>query len=196
MYSAKKVGGRKLYELARRGETIERASVTIRIDALEALRHESGALLDAREAGTTDLLLRVVCSAGTYVRVLAEAVGERLGTEAHLVSLRRTRAGKFGLAAALTLEELEEIVRRGALAEHIISPAAALSELPSLHLTEAETRRTRHGAALGLGHRGANYVDTQPVCMLDEDGNLVAIGVYDEQSQSLRPRVGLAAEDD
>src|SRR5205085_2121936 len=90
MYSAKKVQGRKLYELARRGVEVERQAVRVRIQLLEALR-DGGALVRPNADGTCELRVRVVCSAGTYVRVLAEEIGAHLGTGAHLAALRRTR---------------------------------------------------------------------------------------------------------
>src|SRR5688572_25204883 len=77
MYSAKKQDGRKLYELARKGEEVERVPVRVTVHTFEAVAG-SGSLLKNNEDGTLDLAVRVVCSAGTYVRTLAEAVGERL----------------------------------------------------------------------------------------------------------------------
>ncbi|HEX8352045.1 MAG TPA: tRNA pseudouridine(55) synthase TruB, partial [Pyrinomonadaceae bacterium] len=97
MYSAKKVRGKKLYELARRGEEIERQAVRVRVSEFEIAAEGGGSLLSPNEDGTCDLRARVVCSAGTYVRALAESLGENLGTGAHLAALRRTRAGEFGL---------------------------------------------------------------------------------------------------
>jgi tRNA pseudouridine55 synthase len=79
-FSARQVGGRRLYELARRGEAVARAATPITVHALD---------LVSRGADTIELEVR--CSAGTYVRALARDLGERLGTGAHLVALRRTR---------------------------------------------------------------------------------------------------------
>src|SRR5919198_1629770 len=92
MYSAKKVGGKKLYELARRGEEVERASVRVTVSVFEVMADSAGAWSRRNEDGTCDVRARVVCSAGTYVRALAESVGERLSVGAHLAALRRTRA--------------------------------------------------------------------------------------------------------
>ncbi len=88
MYSAKKVQGQKLYELARRGEEVERKAVRVRVSEFEIMDGPDGApWLRRNDDGTCDLSTRVVCSAGTYVRVLAESLGERLGTGAHLAAL-------------------------------------------------------------------------------------------------------------
>src|SRR5438270_12659690 len=106
MYSAKKVQGKKLYEMARRGVEVERKAVRVTIHELEAKARDSGALLSHNEDGTYDLSISVVCSAGTYIRTLAEAIGDRLGTPAHLASLRRTRAGNFRVEDAISLDEL------------------------------------------------------------------------------------------
>ncbi len=78
MYSAKKIAGRKLYELARRGEEVERRAVRVTIHELSAERR-GGELLRKNEDGTLDLSIRVLCSAGTYVRTLAESIGAALG---------------------------------------------------------------------------------------------------------------------
>ncbi|MGH9903393.1 MAG: tRNA pseudouridine(55) synthase TruB, partial [Pyrinomonadaceae bacterium] len=92
MYSAKKVKGQKLYELARRGEEVEREAARVSVREFAAVRQQGGALLRRDDCDETyDMAVRVVWSAGTYVRTLAESVGERLGVGAHLAALRRTR---------------------------------------------------------------------------------------------------------
>jgi tRNA pseudouridine55 synthase len=187
MYSAKKVLGRKLYELARRGLEIERAAVPVFIHRLEALNTGDAQLLRAREDGTIDMDVRVVCSAGTYIRVLAEEIGERLKTGAHLSSLRRTRAGQFSLDAALTLDELQEREARDIL----LAPGAALSFLPFVHLTADETRRAKQGARL-RAEAAAAFCDGARVRLLDDSGSLVAVGVYEAETQMVHPRVVLA----
>ena len=94
MYSAKKQDGRKLYELARRGEEVERKPVRVCIYKFEAIK-PTGELLKDNLDGTFDFEVRVACSSGTYVRTLAEDFGKRLGVGAHLAELRRTRVGDF-----------------------------------------------------------------------------------------------------
>jgi tRNA pseudouridine55 synthase len=191
MYSAKKVGGQKLYELARRGVEIERAAVGVSIRELE-IAEAGGAWLHANEDGTCDLRVRVACSAGTYVRVLAEDLGARLGVGAHLAALRRTRAGAFRIAEATTLEELAARADNGGTGELLSTPDAALPELPFLHLTAEDARRTRHGAAIRVpGESGRPWRDGERVRMRDEAGNLIAVGVYEAARGSLQPRVML-----
>jgi tRNA pseudouridine55 synthase len=195
MYSAKKVMGKKLYELARRGQEIERKSARVTIHRLETMPFldQRGAMLRDNEDGSCDVGLRVVCSAGTYVRVLAEEFGERLGTLAHLAALRRTRAGSFKIASAVTLDQLEKISLSDVRANFLISPEAALPELASLHLTSEEARSARHG--VGVRVQQASWVEGEQVRMLSEGAGLIAIGVYDAGTQTLRPRVVIKTEE-
>jgi tRNA pseudouridine55 synthase len=192
MYSAKKVQGQKLYDLARRGVEVEREAVRVTVHEIEAVENEGGALLGRNEDGTCELSIRVVCSAGTYVRVLAEVVGERLGVGAHLSELRRTRAGAFSLSQSVSLDRLNELAEGGALGEVLIEMNAALSELQAAHLTADEARRVRHGAAV-VARRTASsqWSDKEHVRMCDESGQLLAVGVYDAARGVLQPRVTL-----
>ncbi|HEX8843421.1 MAG TPA: tRNA pseudouridine(55) synthase TruB [Pyrinomonadaceae bacterium] len=192
MYSAKKVQGKKLYELARRGVEVVRAAARVTIYELEAVQRGDH-LLQSNEDGTQDLSIRVKCSAGTYVRTLAESIGERLGASAHLASLRRTRAGDFGIEEAIGLDELQELADAGRVEERILSPDAALSGLPFLHLTADEARRALHGVALGV-RDGTNWPKDRPIRMLDANGSLIAVGVYDSASHALRPRIVFSPE--
>ena len=195
MYSAKKQQGRRLYELARRGEEVARASVRVTIREFETLPND-GLLLATNEDGTRDLTVRVACSAGTYVRTLAEDLGRRLGVGAHLVALRRTRAGDFPITDALTLEELQRTIDERAgkgLAGVLPSMDVALSRFPFLLLTKTEGERVRHGMNVAVaGDAGAMWADGEKVRMRDKDGNLIAIGFFDGASRTLHPRVVLA----
>ncbi|MGH9931239.1 MAG: tRNA pseudouridine synthase B, partial [Pyrinomonadaceae bacterium] len=123
MYSAKKQGGRKLYELARRGEEVERKPVRVCVDKFEAIK-PTGELLKDNLDGTFDFAVRVACSAGTYVRTLAEDFGKRLGVGAHLAELRRTRVGDFQIQQAQTLERLKVSAAEEALSK-IMLPSDA-----------------------------------------------------------------------
>jgi tRNA pseudouridine55 synthase len=191
MYSAKKVAGKKLYELARRGEEVERKAVPVRVGEFEIVADENEAPIKTNEDGTCDVRARVVCSAGTYVRALAESFGENLKTGAHLAALRRTRAGEFGLERAVSLEELPKLVEEGT--EFLVPLEAALPRLPSAHLTAEEARRVRHGAAVAA-RESSGWEDGAHVALLDERGALLAVGAYDAAADLLRPRVMLAVE--
>ena len=194
MYSAKKVGGRKLYELARRGEEIERKPIRVTISKFESMSHDDG-LLQKNDDGTCDLKVRVVCSAGTYVRVLAEDFGKRVGIGAHLAELRRTRGGDFKIEAAITLERLSELTRSDSASQILISPDAALSHLPTVQLTADDVRRTLHGMDVQIEASATfNWSDGQPVRMGDT-GELTAVGIYDKNREVIHPRVVMKDKD-
>jgi tRNA pseudouridine55 synthase len=197
MYSAKKVGGKKLYELARRGEEIEREAVRVSVREFEIIADGDGSFMKSNGDATCDVRARVVCSAGTYVRALAESVGAALGAGAHLAALRRTRAGEFPIERAVTLESLQRFVEEGPPvengAEFLLPIEAALPHMPAAHLTAEEARRVRHGAAVGA--RGAEGLeDGARVALFDEGGALLAVGSYDSERGAFRPRVMLAVE--
>jgi len=189
MYSAKKVKGQKLYELARRGEEIERASVRVTISAFEMI-DQRAELLRANEDGTRDVAVRVVCSAGTYVRTLAEDFGKLLSLGAHLAELRRTRAGAFKIDKANTLEQLSELAASGLLAQALISPDATLAHLPALDLSVDEVRRTMNG--LDLQVEQTSWPTGQAVRLRESSGELMAVGIYDEAQKLVHPQVVLA----
>ena len=194
MYSAKKSGGRKLYELARRGEEIERQPVPVHVYSLKPTKN-GGQLLQDNADGTVDLAVRVVCSAGTYIRTLAEDFGKLLGLGAHLAELRRTSAGDFRVSDARTLEQLKQIVDEGSLGTILIAPDAALSRMPFVHLSASDAQRARHGMAIPMKVVSTEvWADGEKVRMRDKQGNLLAIGVYDQARRLLQPHVVLAAE--
>jgi len=145
MYSAVRVGGRRLHEAARAGEEVERAPRKVRIDALELLAFEP-----AEPGGHARARLRVSCGKGTYVRTLAADLGRALGVPAHLAALRRTAASGFGIAGAIPLEEAEALGRtdRDALRARLVPTADALGSLPAVTVDAAEVRALAQGKAL------------------------------------------------
>ncbi len=202
MYSAKKVKGKKLYELARRGVEIERKAVRVTVSAFEILRGADDTWRQRNEDGTCDVRARVVCSAGTYVRVLAEDVGARLGMGAHLSALRRTRAGEFHIKDARQLEDVARMFEDGASVPEslssraLISLDAALPDMPSAHLTDEEAQKVRHGAAVRVNHKHQPraWVDGAHVKLLDSTNELLAVAMYNAEAGVLQPRVMLATE--
>ena len=202
MYSAKKIEGKKLYELARKGIEIERKPVKITIYELELLSRQPSAVSsqqqeendneqNTKDEGqrTKDFSLRVVCSAGTYIRTLAEDIGRRLETGAHLAALRRTRAGKFDLSQAVTLEELEEIVGENKIDRLLISMNEALAHLPEIKLSDEEAGKTRNG--MKLRFEAAQTGDNQAFRLTDKSENLIAVGFYHEAEKIIQPKVVL-----
>ena len=191
MYSAKKVGGRKLYELARRGENVEREPIHVCIHEFEAIR-PGGQLVKDNLDGTFDFHARVSCSSGTYVRTLAEDFGKRLHIGAHVAELLRTRVGDLTIDQAITLEQLKVHFGEESLGTVLLPPAAALSRLPSVHLSGEEVRRANHGREVRVEE--ADWANGENVKMCDEDEQLIAVGQYDATAKRLHPRVVLAAE--
>ena len=177
MYSAKKVEGKKLYELAREGKQIERQAVPVTIHELELLDR------DEFRIPHSALRIRVVCSAGTYIRTLAEDIGRAVGLGAHLEELRRTRAGRFDLSEALTLDQLEEMPKP---AEALIPMAKAAAHLPAVVLNEERAAKTQNGLSSGTA---ADLKDGEAVRMLDEAENLIAIGQYRADEKIVQPKV-------
>src|SRR3989440_3413774 len=144
MYSAKKIQGKKLYELARQGEEVTRLPMRVTIHSFELLSRDDD-YLQINDDGSADLAVKVVCSAGTYIRTLAEDLGTKLGVGAHLAALRRTRAGHFRIESAMTLEELAEQTSSNSIGDGLISPHAAIAHLPLIELDEGQAARTIHG---------------------------------------------------
>jgi tRNA pseudouridine55 synthase len=173
MYSSVKRGGVPLHRLARRGEVVERAPRKVRIERLE--------LLDYRPP---DLEIDVVCSPGTFVRVLAAELGRALSCGAHVRSLRRTRSGPFLEVDALPPERFEEEARAGRVEARLIPPQAVLG-LPSLRLAQEALRRLRHGGEVPVPP-GAHLPAGQRACAVDPDGRLAAV-VEVRASRQLRP---------
>lgn len=194
MYSAKKIDGRKLYELARRGVEVERKAARVSIRELEFVVGGDAEVMRLNDDGTQDVSLRVVCSAGTYVRTLAESIGESLGVGAHLAALRRTRAGTFGVAESVTLERLAELAEAGRVGEILVSMNAALPAMPQTHLTADDARRVLHGRAVAAPTDAPErWVDGARVRLIGVGEELFAVGIYDASRALIQPRVMLAA---
>jgi tRNA pseudouridine55 synthase len=172
MTSAVHVGGRRLYEAARRGETVEAGPRRVRIDAVDLLEF-SAAAARAR--------LHVRCSKGTYIRRLCHDLGDRLGCGAHAAFMVRTRVGRYPLADALTLEELAGLAARGELDSAIVSPDDALSDLPAVELSAAQRQAVMHGQGLPLFRvPGWQQLVGARLVRLSDAAGLVALARVDE----------------
>lgn len=141
MYSAIKVSGKKLYELARKGETVERKPRTVNISELSLVGHDGD-----------DFVLSVSCSKGTYIRTLCNDIGERLGCLACMSALRRTNAGPFGVRDAHTLSEIAEDPER-----YIIPVDSLFSEHPAIELSAAQTAKLKYGNILNVSAKNGTY---------------------------------------
>ena len=138
-HSAKKVGGEKAYDLARRDQPMILEPVPVTVRLLEVLHRDNDRLA-----------VRVSATAGFYVRALARDLGRRLGCGAHLEGLRRTRSGWFDLSRAMPLGEAERLGPD--VAGSLISPADALPDLPAVEVNEVGLKRVTHGNWLGPEH--------------------------------------------
>ncbi len=143
IYSALKVDGKKMYDLARAGETVEPRVREICVHELELVE----------QTGDNRFVLRAMCSRGTYVRSLCESLAERLGTVGYVSVLLRTRSGPFTSERALTIAELDAAKAAGTLAGTLISCEEAMAFLPELRLPADRTVPTKNGLETHLrGH--------------------------------------------
>jgi tRNA pseudouridine55 synthase len=179
MYSAKKVEGKKLYELARAGKEIERKPVKIKITKLE--------ILNSVQTRNSEIRIRVICSAGTYIRTLAEDIGRHIGIEAHLQDLRRTRAGRFDLSRSATLNQLELTQN---VTQYLRPIEEAVSHLPEFTLPIERIEKTVNGLATRI--YTDEFAEGDPIRMIGRDKSLVAVGVFQEESSQVKPVIVLA----
>ncbi len=193
MFSAKKVGGERLYRAAREGRSVEREAVNITLYSIGLLAGE-GPMLTDNEDGTRDFQVRLQCSSGTYVRTVAHDIGEKLGVGAHLTKLRRTEVGHFTLANAVTLDEAENLSIEG-LNDALITPSDMLSHLSKVVLDEEGNTRVAHGRAVTLSKAQlkAMRAGTQTLRLCDSNGALVAVGYFDPMTGIVNPRVVLTS---
>lgn len=157
MHSALRVGGQRLYELARRGVEVERAPRTVVVHAAELLAFDAPA---AR--------IRVRCGKGTYVRSLAADLGDALGVGAHLAALRRTRVGPFAIADAVPLDTVSPGTR-------LLTPAEALADHATVPLDAAQVIAVRAGKVRVVAELRAPDGAGSHVRLLDAQGTLVAV---------------------
>ncbi|AOJ81011.1 tRNA pseudouridine synthase B [Burkholderia savannae] len=165
MYSALKRDGRPLYEYARAGQTVEREGRAVTIRSLECL-----------SCALPDVTFRVTCSKGTYVRTLAEDIGEALGCGAHLTMLRRTGVGSLSLEHAVTLDALDAATQDERDAR--LAPVdALLSTFPLVELDAALAKRFLHGQRLKLAELAAqpDADEGARVRVYDGDGRLLGV---------------------
>jgi tRNA pseudouridine55 synthase len=140
MFSAIKVGGRHLYDLARRGESAEVPERTVHVERIEILGEEP----------EHAVRLRIACGRGTYIRSICDDLGKLCGCPAHMRSLIRTRSGFFTLDGALTLEEARELAEEGKLGQRLIPMDAPIQHLRRMDAPTGLARMVAAGAKLPL----------------------------------------------
>ena len=184
MYSALKVNGKKLYELAREGKEIERKARRVELPEMEIL-----------DMQLPVVKFRVICSKGTYIRSLCADIGGKLGCGGTMQSLERTRVGRFSLKEAHTLSELE-MIRDGAGLGSVLMPTeSAFSEQKRIYTKPESDRLLRNGNPLSLEHirtekchdDSMKLFDGERVRMCDSEGNFLGLYEYREAAEAFHP---------
>lgn len=178
MYSALKVNGKKLYELARAGKEVERRPRMVQIRELEIL-----------EMRLPTVRFRVVCSKGTYIRTLCHDIGERLGCGGAMASLMRSRVGIFGIEEALRLSEIEKLRDEDKISDVIIPPDAVFGECRAAEATSAGQRLLENGNRIPreLFCCGGELREEERLRMYDEAGRFYGIYQYYAETEEARP---------
>ncbi len=175
MMSALKKDGRRLYELAREGQIVEREARPVVVHELEILQVGAGPYPEVE--------FRVVCGKGTYIRSLADDMAAVLGGSGHLTALRRTRIGSLKAADGVAMESMD------AWQSYLLSPSDALTDLPAVTVSSETLRGVRHG----MRFVGGDIVDGpegEPYRVMDGSGSLAAI--YRLDGDQARPEVVLS----
>ena len=178
MYSALKVNGKKLYELAREGKEVERQAREVQIPEIEIL-----------EMHLPVVRLRVVCSKGTYIRTLCADIGQRLGCGGAMESLVRTRVGKFSLEKAFTLGQLQELKDQGRLSEAVAPVESLFENCPVLHVRKDMERLLDNGNPLTVEQTAEKerYATGRWVRVCWPDNRFAGIYAYDEGRRRYQP---------
>lgn len=178
MYSALKVDGKRLYELARAGKEIERKARAVTIYEIEIL-----------ELSLPVVKLRVACSKGTYIRTLCADIGEKLGCGGTMKSLERTRVGRFSLEDAITLQELERLRDEERLKEAVHPVESCFEEYPALHVRETFQKLLDNGNPIYPAQllEGERYEADCRVRVHREDGSFAGIYAFDGERGFYRP---------
>jgi tRNA pseudouridine55 synthase len=188
MYSAVKVDGQRLYDLARQGIEVERKARPITVHSLVVTR-----------VVLPDIDMHVECSKGTYIRTLAADLGEALGCGAHLAALRRTRSGPFTLAESVPLQELigdrspaETLAR---VQPHLLKVERGFEAMPAFRVQgEAQLAQVTHGQQLPLGAEHVEWAEGLRVRVLGPGEALIALAERQgDRLRYLRVLIGPAA---
>lgn len=177
MYSAVSVNGKRLYELARKGETVERPTRTVHIDAIT---------LDAFDETQQTATLTVSCGKGTYIRTLLSDIGQRLGGDAVMTALTRTAACGYPLQDCLTFEQVAAAMADGTLEEHLLPTDSLFSSYPKLRLNAAQERMFCNGVKLDLKRLRNLQPDQDIYTVYGATGTFLGTALADRTQQELR----------
>ena len=178
MYSALKVDGKRLYQLAREGKSVERKARPVMIYRLEVL-----------ECSLPVVKLRVACSKGTYIRTLCADIGEKLGCGGSMQNLRRTRSGGFGLEDALTLNELQKLKDSGRLSMVVRPVDSVFGDCPQLHIKEAYASLLENGNPILVDCTAEKqqHASGKWVRFYRQDNSFAGIYAYDNEKEKYMP---------
>ena len=177
MYSAVSVNGKRLYELARKGETVERPTRTVHIDAIT---------LDAFDETQQTATLTISCGKGTYIRTLLSDIGQRLGGDAVMTALTRTAACGYPLQDCLTIEQVAAAMANGTLEEHLLPTDSLFSSYPKLRLNAAQERMFCNGVKLDLNRLRNLQPDQDIYTVYGATGTFLGTALADRTQQELR----------
>ena len=177
MYSAVSVNGKRLYELARKGETVERPTRTVHIDAIT---------LDAFDETQQTATLTVSCGKGTYIRTLLSDIGQRLGGDAVMTALTRTVACGYPLQECLTFEQVAAAMADGTLEEHLLPTDSLFSSYPKLRLNAAQERMFCNGVKLDLNRLRNLQPDQDIYTVYGATGTFLGTALANRTQQELR----------
>ncbi|MGN7165884.1 tRNA pseudouridine(55) synthase TruB [Paenibacillus cellulositrophicus] len=175
MYSAVKVGGKRLYELAREGKTVERKSREVTI-------HEIEMTGSAWQGAYLDISFRVLCSKGTYIRTLCVDIGRALHLPSTMVKLERTMSAGIPASKCLTLEDIERLTATGELDEHLIPVDEAVRHLPAHTVAEDKAAAALQGQR--LSGRAVTPEVMLPGCIRLYDPKGTFLGIFEKQAET------------
>ncbi|MCR8630765.1 tRNA pseudouridine(55) synthase TruB [Paenibacillus radicis (ex Xue et al. 2023)] len=182
MYSAVKVDGKRLYELARQGLEVERKSRKVTIYKIDILQMDL-------DLPCPEIRFHVQCSKGTYIRTLCVDMGKKLGYPAVMSDLVRTSTGSIGPEQCLTLEQIQQEMLQGTLAEKLIPAQRALAHLPSVNLTDEQARRALLGQKVVFtpSDEQLQAIHDRMLTAYSPNAQFVGIFQWDSGSSELRP---------
>ncbi|OKP99409.1 tRNA pseudouridine(55) synthase TruB [Paenibacillus sp. P46E] len=179
MYSAVKVDGKRLYELAREGKTVERKSREVEIYEIEM----TGMVWSGNHP---DITFRVLCSKGTYIRTLCVDIGRALGLPGVMVTLERTMSAGIAASHCLTLEQIAENKEAGTLVEHLIAADEAISHLPRHTVIDEKKKAALQGQRLSIRHVAPEVKQNGHFRLYDVKGEF--LGIYElEDTGAIAP---------
>lgn len=177
MFSALKVGGKKLYELARDGKEVERKPRHVQIYRIRILQID-----------LPRVRMEVTCSKGTYIRTLCHDIGEKLGCGGCMESLLRTRVERFGVAESLRISEVEQLMDEGTIQEHMIKVDEMFPDYQKVYLTPEASAAVRNGNSFRLGDviwisELSGFQNAERVRVYDEERNFIAVYEFEKENQ-------------